>query len=824
MAIFGVIRKINYSPRTNLPIDMIRSFLIVAIRNLLRKKIYSFIHILGLTVGTAAFLLIIHYVRFERSYEDFHLNAPDIYRVTLDLYANSEYLVTDCEMYQSVGPILKAEQPEVLEFVRLFNNGNQQVRHGEKRFFEENLYFADSTMFDVFTLDFIQGNPKTALDEPYEAVINESTATKYFGRTDVLGEIIDIGNDLYKISGVFKDLPYNTHLKYDFLLSHVTISQNWEWYVKSGWSGNNEYLYLLMEPHTDLDAFNKKLETMAIALKDKIGDKRFHAEPMKDIHLYSHKTFEPEANGSARAVNFLLITAIFILVIAWVNYVNVSTARAVERAREVGIRKVMGSGRRQLVFQFLSEAAIVNVLSGILTLALVVLFLPAFRGLTGQPLSLDIGHDPLYLTLSLCLVLGGTLLSGVYPAFVLSSFQPASVLKGKFRSSGHGQWLRQGLVVFQFATTMVLMVGMSTVYLQLRHLQNLDLNMSLDHMLVLRGPQDTTSYEARNARFHSLKTALLLQPAIKGVTRSESLPGLSLHEISTSTGIRRVGEDTKANNFNYYIYGFDADFIPTFDMDLVAGRNFKPDGPNDDQTIINETAVTRLGFSSAEDAIGQKISFQTRWPGEPSTVIGVLKDFSQRAPKEEPLPMIFSYNDWGQYYVLHLGTADIKSVVTSVKTVWDQVIPNDAFDYFFLDERYNQQYRGDVQFEKVITLFASLAALIACLGLFGLASYTMLQRTKEVGIRKVLGASVVQIVQLLTRDFVRLVAIAVVIGLPLSYYLMDNWLSTYASRVDLNGWIFLWPVLLLFLIAVFTVSIQTLRAAVVSPTESLKQE
>ncbi len=813
----GILLRNKFSFELN-QMDMLQNYFKIACRHLTKSKVFSFINILGLAVGMSAFLLIIHYARFERGFENFHKNAANIFRITLDIYKGSEYVITDCEMYAPVGPMLTQELPEVLDFVRMYENGNQEVKVGDQMFYEKRVYMADPSVFKIFSFDIVQGDTATALSEPFQAAITVSKAKKYFGRIDVLGESIEIGKRLYHITAVFDEVPVNTHLKFDFLLSHATISKLRN-YNENEFSGNNEYLYLLVANNIDLIEFNEKLKAISLNLKDKIGDDRLVAEPLKDIHLYSNKSYEPEPNGNAQSVYFLLIIAIFILLIAWINYINLSTARATERAREVGIRKVIGSLRSQLIFQFVSESIIVTVLAGGLSLVLIYTSLPFFINLSGQPLPADIFKKREFWYLFLGLIIFGSLLAGLYPAFVLSSFKPVSVLKGKFQSAGQGQWLRKGLVIFQFAATVVLIVCVCIVYLQISYLQKFKLGMSIDQTLVLRSPplKLDSLYLTKS---ESLKKELLVLPSVKIVTQSDALPGLSLHELSSTGNVFRPGQENKDKGYIYYINAFDENFIPSFKMEFAAGHNFNGSAGREDQLIINEEAMRALEFRNAEDAVGAKLFF---YNGE-KTVIGVLKNFYQRSPKEEPLRMVFFYSNYADYFSLRITTDNVQETLESVKKTWSKVFPDSPFDYFFLDETYNQQYKADQQFGRVITTFSILAVLIACLGLFGLSSFTIIQRTKEIGIRKVLGASVLQIVRLLSKDFVSLVLLAAMIALPVAYMAMDQWLSHYAVRIRMNIWVFVLPLITILLIASLTVSFETIKAAKTNPVDSLKNE
>jgi putative ABC transport system permease protein len=803
---------------------MLRNYLHIALRNLLKSKVFSFVNIFGLAIGMAAFLFIVQYVRFERSYEDFHTKSDNIFRITYDIYRGTEYVVTDCETHAPMGPLLKSKMPEVVDFVRLFGTDNYQyIRIGDQRFLEPEAYFADQSIFNIFSLHVVHGKSTNALSSPFQVVLTSSVAEKYFNGRNPVGESIQIANHMYQVTAVIADSPSNTHLKFNLLLSHPTLGRVKSWYKEDNYNGNNEYTYLLMAPGTDCNAFNEKLAKLSTEMKEQLSDGRYNAEPMKDIHLHSNKTYEPEANGSAKVVNVLLIIAGFIIVIAWVNYINLSTARAVERAREVGIRKVMGSQRGQLIVQFLCESLMVNALGAIIAIGLFQVGSPLFRELSGQAFTPQVGNDPVFWYLFGGLYLAGVLFSGFYPAIVLSSFRPVAVLKGKFKSSSHGQFLRKALVVVQFSATVILMVGMTTVYLQIRYLRSYDIGMNIDQIVVVRAPQKIGSDSAFSHAFQNFKTALLDCPSIQSVTRSESLPGANIVEMST-TSFSRVGKQQQEKGYEYYFYSVDADFIPTMGMKLVAGRNFENGVSNESKVVINETALQRLGFASPEEAIGAHVTFRNSDKSDFSTVIGVLQNFHHRSPKEAHLPMLFDYSEDPDYFAVRIKSDNAEESVNAIRATWDKVFPESVFDYFFLNEQYERQFQADRQFGRVIATFSGLAVFIACLGLFGLSSYTIVQRTKEIGIRKVLGASVPQIVKLLTADFVTVVLIAALIALPVSWFALQDWLSNYAVRINISVWILLTPVIVILFVALATVSVQTVKTALANPTNSLRQE
>jgi len=803
---------------------MLKNYFLIAVRSLIKNGGFTFINIFGLALGMAGFLFIVQYVRYERSYEDFHTKADDVHRITLDIYNGSEYFVTDCETHAGIGPMLKREMPEVLDFARMFSvDGKTELKTGTNKILAEKIFFADQSVFNVFTFNVLHGDTTKALTAPLKAVISASTAKNLFGKEDVVGETFENDRMQFQVTAVIADSPLNTHLKINVMYSHATIAKIRQGYSDEEWGGNNEFTYLLLATGTDLGSFNRKLNDKSIELKPKIGDARYVAEPIKHIHLYSNKTYEPEPNGSAKVVYFLAIIAVFIIVIAWVNYVNLSTARAVERAREVGIRKVMGSMRSQLIVQFLSESIIINVIAALLSAVLFEVGLPFFQDLTSQPLAQHFINDPMYWYIFGGMVIIGTLSSGIYPAFVLSSFQPATVLKGKFQSSSHGQLLRKGLVIFQFGVTVILIIAMSTVYLQINHLQSIDLGMNVDQTVALRAPTNDGVDSIYITSLDKLKADLQANHDVASVAKSGALPGQG-YDLLSSTMFTRTGQEESSGKFEYYYYGVDADFFQTMNIRLIAGHNFEPGQENHERIIINATAAKRLGFASPEEAIGQKVDFYTRWPGEPSTIIGVVGDYYQRSPKENYIPMVFRFSEWADFITVRIKTQDARSALSAIKATFQKSFPNSTFDYFFVDEMYDLQYRTELQFGQVVVTFAIFAVVIACLGLFGLSSYTISQRTKEIGIRKVLGASVTQIVSLLSGSFIRVVMIAAVLAVPLAWWAMTEWLSNYAVRINLNVWIFIIPVAAITLIALATVSLQTFRSAIANPVTSLKQE
>ena len=774
---------------------------------------------MGLSAGIAAFLFITTYVRFEKSYEDFNPHADNVWRITYDMYNGSEYVVTDCETHAPMGAIIKNKFPEVVDYVRMYNNdGLREIKIGDKKFLETGVAFADPSVYDVLAVTLVKGDVKKTLDEPFQVVISESHAKKYFGNADAIGESMMIDGNVYHVTGVIADQKPSTHFKFGMLMSHVTLLKTRDWYKEDSWGGNNEYTYLLMKPEADLVQFNQKLSDLSAELKDKLNNGKYVAQPIKEIHLYSHKSFEPEANGNAKIVNVLAIVALFIIVIAWVNYMNLATARAVERAREVGVRKVMGSLKIQLVVQFLAESLIVNLIAGFIAVAVVQIAMPLFQELAGLP---EIGIDNYLLLLLAGLICIGAILAGIYPAFVLSSFSPVAVLKGKFQSSGHGQLLRKSLVVFQFTTTIILIIGVASVYKQVEHLRSVDIGADLEQTVAIRMPEVNVSDSLFRSRHNIFKIEAMRDPSIKSIAISNALPGIPVSEINTSRFALMNKQDE--GRYTYYWYMVDEDFAETMGIEFAAGRDFgsKSDAGN---ALINESAARLLGFENPEDAIGAQFTFIDWRTNKPAVVVGVFKNFYQLSPKEEHLPMVLIYNDRGGYLTAHFSTNDPAASVSRLKETWDTVFPGEAFNYFFVDESFDRQYRSDVQFGQVMGTFSALAVMIACLGLFGLSSYTILQRRKEIGIRKVLGASIRQVVTLLSGGYLKIIILASLFALPISWLAINNWLSGYTVRVNLSVWMFVIPVVGILVMALFTVSFQTIRSALVNPAKSLKEE
>src|SRR5688572_13878396 len=822
---------------------MIRNLLITALRNLRKNKFFSLLNIFGLAIGMAVFLLIAQYVRFERSYEDFVPGSENIYRVKLETYSNNELVMASAENYPGVGPGLKEELPEVVSFARLYNQGyknnviitNKEATPDPIAFKQKKFLYADSAFLPMMGYPMLKGNAKIALAEPFTAVISENYARMYFGRQDPLGKTLllqddDFNNELVKVTGVFKDLPPNTHLKFDILFSYKTLFGRYDRAPErygTGWFRKDMYVFIRLKPGSNPNAIQARFPAIVDKYKPELKESQqkdiISLQPLRDIHLKSELAEEPEPNGNARIVMFMGIIGIFVLVIAWINYVNLSTARAIERAKEVGIRKVVGAYRHQLINQFLTEAALVNLLSVVIAFGLVVLALPYFNTLSGLSLDKSFLFRPWFLLLIFILWIVGTLLSGFYPALVLSSFRPVIVLKGKLRNSSTGILLRKGLVIMQFMASIALIAGTFIVYRQLNYMMSHSLGMNIDQVLVLERPGIAdTGRTAFNSAIDVFRNETKKSPAVTGLSTSLTVPGKQREYKAT---IKRFGSSTNDSAI-MRVNSMDYDFLDVFKMKLIAGRSFSKDFPQDDDTsvIITESSVRPLGFKDAQDAIGKTLHIPRFGDWKP-IVVGVVNDYYQVSLKKPLDPSIFFCTIYGgEFYSLRIQTTDIPKTLEHVRKSWAAAFPGNPFEYFFLDDYFNSQYQNERRFGKLFTSFAILAIIIGCLGLFGLSAFMANQRIKEIGIRKVLGASVGNIAAMLSKDFIRLVAIAVIVASPIAWFVMDKWLQDFAHRVSISWWVFVLAGAAALFIALVTVSFQAIKAAVANPVKSLRTE
>jgi putative ABC transport system permease protein len=804
---------------------MLKNYLIVAFRNLNRTRAASAVSIIGLAVGMAASLLIWHYVTFEKSYDRFHADNDRIYRLRYERTDGSGLTVKFASCTPPAAARIRERLPEVEKIGRLLDTQGM-VSYGDTQFLEERVFYAEPEFLDVLKFEFVSGDPITGLQTQNNACISESTARKYFGEKNPLGETINIDRRTdYKIVGVFKDIPENSHLKFDILLPWVTLAAKMGTDYTESWGETGAFTYLRLAPGVNPQAFESKLAELVTTecpwLKDYQMTIDLKMQPLTDIHLNSHFMQEYETNGNAQSVEYLRIIAIFIMVMAWVNFVSMSTAGATSRAKEVGLRKVVGASRRQLAGQFFFELAVINGLAGLIAIALIATSLPWFNHMIGLPASYYPWLQGWFWPALGMMLLVGVFLSGLYPVIVLSSFEPVTVLKGFLARRARGFNLRKVFVVFQFAVAAALITATVTVFRQIDFMRNQDLGFAIDQTLVVRAPRVRTA-ATYGGSVDSFKEILAQQGGINKVAHVTEVPGKQIYW--DAGGIRRAEEDPTLGK-NYQIVGVDYDFADLFELKFVAGRNFSKDFPADQQgLLLNETAVRQMGFKDPASAIGEKVNY---WD-EIFTVIGVVKDYHQQSPKMAFEPHLYRYAPYGRgsmgAFAIKITGDDVRGTVAKVQQLYTEFFPGNSFEYFFLDDYFNQQYASDMLFGKVYGLFTLLAVIIIVLGIYGLSSYTVARLTKEIGIRKVLGASVASIVRLLTREYVVLIVLANVIAGPVAWYFMNHWLEGFANRTQVGVMPFLLAIVATLVVAMLTVSYKVVRAAVANPVKAIRYE
>ncbi|MEM7296631.1 MAG: ABC transporter permease [Bacteroidota bacterium] len=811
---------------------MTRNYIKTTFRALAKNRIYSTLNILGLALGMAACLFILQYVDYEYSYDKFHSKHEDIYRVRYMVYRGEELDIDCAAAVPRVGPFMKETMPEVVDYVRAFPMSGV-VSKENIQFREQRIQLVDPSFLEVFDYPLIYGDATTALEGVNKVVITESMANKYFGRTDVVGERLDLFTWVewpLQITGVTADVPENSHLKYNLLISYETLNQetrnedgtassetNWGWYDFN--------TYVLLKEGTDPKAFDEKFAEVLWEERQETFEKYnfrsdFPLQPMTNIHLYSNllQESEPAEQGDGDTVFFLGIIAVFILVIAWINYINLSTAKSLERAKEVGVRKSMGAYRKQLIYQFLTESFVLNSIALAIAILIVVLTNSGFSRLVDADLSRMFFLQPTFWLAVVGVLIVGSILSGLYPAFVLSSFRPIQVLKGKMTTNKSGIALRRSLVIFQFVASVTLIAGTLLVYQQLKHMKNMDVGFDMTDTMVFRGPEIYAVDSLLETTLGSFKNELKRNRNVKAVTSSSNIPG---DEIFWTRGCRNA-EDTQDKNFIVYVAAVDYDYFPAYDIELLAGRNYDPSFTTDTANlIINKQTVESLKISSPEEAIGRKVTYG----GDKRTIIGVVDNYNQQSVKNQINPLIFPLEENSPGFVtVKLNTDDYQTAYEESKALFDDFFPGNPFDTFFLDEFYNKQYIQEDNFSRAFTLFALFAIIVACLGLFGLSSFTALQRTKEIGIRKVMGAGVSQIVMILSKEFLILIGVANVISWPIVYLVMDGWLDNFSSRIAIGIPVFLIAALLVLIIAVIAVGYKTLTTARTNPVKALRYE
>jgi putative ABC transport system permease protein len=814
---------------------MIRNYFVIAFRNIKRHKAFSAINIFGLAIGLAACLLIFQFVTFELSYDKFNEKFDRIYRVTNDRFQHGKLIQHGTITYPTIGPAMAKDFPEVEAYTRLMPVWQVSIKAEDRVFRGNHGFFADEYFLSVFSFRLLAGDRKTSLADPNTIVITESTAKKYFDVLDgdysgVIGKNVYLGLDPqpFKVTAVLENIPENSHLQFNILVSYTTLIKQ-EPQADDSWTWSDMRHYLVLKPGTDYHKLESKFEAFSAQHFD--GDKvsgsveEFFLQPLKDAHLYSDYEYDVAKTSSGRAVWAMLLVAGFILIIAWINYINLTTSRAVERAKEVGIRKVMGAIKTQLVNQFLFESVLVGLVALVFATVIVQASQSTFNEIIQGNLSwwkVLANLDVSTILIMAAVLLVGVLLSGFYPAFVLSAYQPATVLKGSFQRSSRGNFLRKALVVFQFTASAALITGTIIVSKQLKFMNEADLGINITNTVVVESPERTAWDSTFITRVETYKSELSKIPGVINSTTSNNVPGARLGRVFNV----HWADEPSAQNFTMSFMAVDYSFFDTYQIALIQGRGFSSKDHHydwDDIThvVLNKKAINLLGVKDSDEVVGKSVAFWDKtW-----TIIGVVDDFHQQGLKRPMEAMVF-FPSYGTYQPTSIRIAGVnhKETLAKIETVFNRLFPDNAFEYSFLETTFKNQYLDDIRFSKIVNTFTVLAIIIACLGLIGLSSYTAVQRTKEIGIRKVLGASLYNIVALLSSNFLKLIIVACLLSLPIAYFTMHDWLATYAYRISLGWSLFAAPIALILLIAAATLSFQLLKAAMTNPVDTLKHE
>ncbi|HKB44383.1 MAG TPA: ABC transporter permease, partial [Chitinophagaceae bacterium] len=804
---------------------MIRNYLKIAFRNLTKYKFISFINLFGLTIGLTCCLLIFTFILHELSYDKYQPNADRIYRITRTFNnpqtgAVSLILSTISPPF---GPLLQNDFKEIEDMTSTLSNGTTATRYNDKMFNEQNVFIADDKLFDFFEVKTVDGNPKKALSEPYSVMLTDDIAKKYFGDEDPMNKIIKIspnGSYLnFKVTGIYKPFPSNTHFHPDMLVSFSTLNDTLVYgaeNLRTNWGNNSFFTYIRLPKNYD----PKKLEAQFPAFLDRnmIGEytttkpskaTSIALQKLTDIHLRSHTDYEAEANGDIKRVWIFSAIALFILLIACINYMNLSTARSTLRAREIGIRKVSGAQRKEIITQFLSESVLISWIAMLLAFGLTLLALPWLNELSGQKLNINILLKWQIIIPVLIVPFFVGIVSGIYPALFMSSFQPVKVLKGFLKVGGGNISFRKVLVTIQFAISIILIICTAIVFAQMRYMQNKSLGFNKEHIVTIPYTPDLSD------KYEAFRTELLSNSNIKNAGRSSRIPtGRLLDEMGTkiSSGdtLAPVMTDIKFVTSDY-------DFIPTYGVKVLAGRGFSRDfGVDTSSFIINEAAAKILGFKNNNDAIGKNLGYGNIT----GKLVGVINDFHFESMHQKIVPLLLfkpkNPNFFGRISI-KIGGNNIPAALSHIENTWKKFLPETPYQYTFLDENFEKLYKAEEKQKTILTIFACIAIFIACLGLFGLSAFAITQRIKEIGIRKVLGASIGSIVQLLSKDFLILVAISAVIAFPVAWYTMNNWLQDFAYRISMPWWIFIIAGIVAAFIALVTISFQAIKAAISNP-------
>ncbi len=803
---------------------MIHHFFQIAWRNLLKRKFYSFINIAGLAIGMACCLLITLYIQNELSYDQYHTKRDRIFRV-LQSFRSVQKGVNPGPPAQEdfwvwgnapVGPALQADFPEIEKVVQFMSPVSLLLQHGEKRFQQDNLLMMDSTAFDVFSWKMLFGNPHTALTATNSIVLTQTVAKKFFGDTNPVGQLLRVDNqENYMITGVMEDVPPNSQFTFNGLISMATAKKQRS-EIFGWWGYVDFYTYLLLKENSNIQSL--QAQSAAFVKRHNSEDKGFAVsfEKMTDAYLHSAAIRQPGPTGSLLNVYLFSCIAVFIMLIACINFMNLTTARSLERAKEVGIRKVLGVRPASLMWQFLFESILMSIAAAMIAVILTRPGISLIGTLSGKDLSHANFFTPqMFAYMSLFAVVVG-IIAGIYPAWFLSGFKAISVLKGKFNPSGEGISFRKALVVFQFTLSIALIAGTIIVYTQLKYVNRHDLGFQKDQMLIL----DFEGDEKVQQNIEPIKKAIADQPGVISVAASRAVPG----EFLPNAGTQIQTPDGQMGEQGPFIYEIDFDFIPVYHIPLMAGRNYSRSYLTDSSQsmVINEAAARLYGYAQPREVVGKKFE---QW-GRKGTIIGVVKDFNFRSLHQvvEPLTLRYGYPENLSRISVSIKGNNIQATLTHLRKTWDRMVPQRPFMYHFLDESFSVQYEADQHFGQLFTFFSCLAICIACLGLFGLSTFMAQQRVKEIGVRKVLGSSISGIVLLLSKDFIKLILIAIVIAIPICWWAMNHWLQGFAYRITIGPVVFIEAGMVALSIALATMAWQSIKAAMSNPINSLRNE
>ena len=797
---------------------MLKNLLLVAFRNFKKDKWYTLLNVLGLTIGITFSLFLIFYIRDELNYDRSLPKADRIYRIVSYIHErdkNTNWTLTQLPVAATV----KKDFPEVEEATWLMSRERTLFKNGENSFYETKVYYADSTVFKIFSYKFLEGDAAHALDEPNSIVISKTLAEKYFGRnTPAVGKTLKTVYDLYKITGVIEDVPNNSHLRFDMLISGATILKGNQNGGFNNWGNFNNFTYVLLKPGANITAFNKKLESMYKKYVEPIFAQfnvtmKYDVQPITSIHLHSKLEHEPEELGNMSYIWIFSAVAFFMLLIACINYMNLTTARSARRAKEIGIRKVTGSSKKQLVFQFLTESLLTAIVAVVLSMLLVLVLLPVFNAISGKAFTIATLFQPFNVILVASIALFTGLVGGSYPAFYLSGFQPVSILKGALSNASGNVNLRRTLVVLQFSISMIMLICTWVVYSQLSFLQKKDLGFNKDEVMTVT----VNTGEDERGKIYAMDNDFRNLPGVKMVGTGNSYPGSANSNLNLFTVQTNTGYVDKAIE----CYAIDENFLGTLGIKIVNGRNFS--GPPDTlhSILVNEAMAKHFGWTNA---IGKRVKFPGDTSGHYLEVVGVMKDFNQKSLYNPISPLLLFYGPNGNIIQLKINQGDIKQTITKVGSTWKKYFPQLPFEYKFLDDDFNSQYAADQKRGKIFAAFSILTIIITCLGLLGLTAFTTQQKQKEISIRRVLGASIVQVVGMITKNYLWLALIAALIAFPVAYYFMHNWLQIFPYNTGLTVIPFVLSAFVIVATASATAMFYSAKAALTKPAKILKTE